>query len=129
MLMATSLYLEYCGMEEETFPIAFNDVDLCLRIQASGRKLIWDAFAVLIHAESASRGKDISVDRRARAKREQDNFVIRWTAGGSVDPAYHPAMSHDYLAGPYGGLAIPPRQLGVRMNGPMVINARPHFHD
>jgi GT2 family glycosyltransferase len=124
MLMATSLYLEHCGMEEGTFPIAFNDVDLCLRIQASGRKLIWDAFAVLIHAESASRGKDISIDRRARAKREQDNFVARWTAGGAVDRAYHPGMSHDYLAGPYGGLAMPPRQLSARINGPMLSGTR-----
>lgn len=129
MLMATSLYLEHCGMEEETFPIAFNDVDLCLRIQASGRKLIWDAFAVLIHAESASRGKDISIDRRARAKREQDNFVARWTAGGAVDRAYHPGMSHDYLAGPYGGLAMPPRQLSARINGPMLSGTRFHSYE
>jgi GT2 family glycosyltransferase len=129
MLMATSLYLEHCGMEEGTFPIAFNDVDLCLRIQASGRKLIWDAFAVLIHAESASRGKDITIDRRARAKREQDNFVARWTAGGAVDRAYHPGMSHDYLAGPYGGLAMPPKQLSGRINGPMLSGARFHSHE
>lgn len=129
MLMATSLYLEHCGMEEGTFPIAFNDVDLCLRIQASGRKLIWDAFAVLIHAESASRGKDITIDRRARAKREQDNFVARWTAGGAVDPAYHPAMSYDYLSGPYGGLAMPPKQLSGRINGPMLSGARFHSHE
>lgn len=129
MLMATSLYLEHCGMEEETFPIAFNDVDLCLRIQASGRKLIWDAFAVLIHAESASRGKDISIDRRARAKREQDNFVARWTAGGAVDRAYHPGMSHDYLAGPYGGLAMPPRQLSARINGLMLSGTRFHSYE
>jgi GT2 family glycosyltransferase len=120
MLMATALYLEHCGMEEGTFPIAFNDVDLCLRIQAAGGRLIWDAFALLIHAESASRGKDVSIDRRARAKREQDNFVARWTAGGAVDPAYHPGMSHDYLSGPYGGLAMPPRPLRARTNEPMV---------
>lgn len=122
MLMETALYLKHNGMEEGTFPIAFNDVDLCLRIQAAGGKLIWDAFALLIHAESASRGKDISVDRRARAQREQDNFIARWTAEGEVDPAYHPAMSHDYLSGPYGGLAMPPRQLRARLNEPMVGN-------
>ncbi|MBD8472759.1 glycosyltransferase [Pseudomonas sp. CFBP 8770] len=114
MLMATSLYLEHCGMEEKTFPIAFNDVDLCLRIQASGRKLIWDAFATLIHAESASRGKDISTDRRARAKREQDNFIARWTCEGAVDPHYHPALSTDYLTGPYMGLKLGQLNLEIR---------------
>lgn len=114
MLMATSLYLEHRGMDEGTFPIAFNDVDLCLRIQATGRRLLWDAFSRLIHAESASRGKDITVDRRARAEREQDNFIARWTVGDSIDSAYHPAISHDYLSGPYGGLALPPKPMTVR---------------
>lgn len=114
MLLKKSLYLEYCGMEEHTFPVAFNDVDLCMRIQASGKVLIWDAFAMLVHAESASRGKDISPDRRARAKREQDYFISRWTANGAVDRTYHPGLSHDYLAGPYAGLSIPPRPFLAR---------------
>ena len=114
MLMATSLYLEHKGMDEGTFPIAFNDVDLCLRIQATGRRLLWDAFSRLIHAESASRGKDITVERRARGEREQDNFIARWTVGDSIDSAYHPAISHDYLSGPYGGLALPPKPMTIR---------------
>jgi len=108
MLMSRKLYATHCGMEEETFPIAFNDVDLCLRIKKSGHRIIWNAFACLIHAESASRGKDISKDRQSRAQREQANFVSRWCAQGQIDEFYHPALSRDYLTGPYKGLAIPP---------------------
>ncbi len=100
---------EVGGLDERTFPVAFNDVDLCLRIQQLGRHLIWTPFAQLIHAESASRGKDQTPEKRARALREQQGFVERWSQAGQNDPHYHPALSLDYLSGPYGGLAMPPR--------------------
>lgn len=114
MLMTRNLYLAHRGMEEETFPIAFNDVDLCLRIKARGLKIIWKADACLIHAESASRGKDLSKDRRLRAQREQSNFINRWCAQSEIDEFYHPALSRDYLTGPFKGLAIPPIQCRSR---------------
>lgn len=116
MLMSRELYLKNHGMEEETFPIAFNDVDLCLRIDASGLKIIWSSDACLIHAESASRGKDLSKDRRSRAQREQSNFIERWSDESQVDRFYHPGLSRDYLLGPYKGLALPATQLSPRQN-------------
>lgn len=118
MLMTRDLYSKHCGMEEDTFPIAFNDVDLCLRIKACRLKIVWDARACLIHAESASRGKDLSKDRQSRAQREQSNFVGRWCAENEVDEFYHPALSRDYLTGPYKGLAIPPVQCSSRHSQP-----------
>jgi GT2 family glycosyltransferase len=107
-------YLSHNGMQEDVFPIAFNDVDLCLRIRDAGQRIVWSARATLIHAESASRGKDISTDRRSRSAREQANFISAWTCKGQVDPHYHPAISHDYLSGPYGGLAMPPSSTTAR---------------
>lgn len=110
LLVRRSFFDEVGGLDEEAFPVAFNDVDFCLRIQATGRSVIWTAFAKLIHAESASRGKDVSAEKRARAQREQQGFIERWSLAGQVDPHYHPALSHDYLSNPYGGLAMPPLQ-------------------
>jgi GT2 family glycosyltransferase len=107
LLMRKSVFEDLGGLDEKAFPVAFNDVDLCLRIQKSGLNLIWTAFAKLIHAESASRGKDISAEKRARAQREQQGFIERWSLDGQIDPHYHPALSHDYLSGAYGGLALP----------------------
>ncbi|MBD8793246.1 glycosyltransferase [Pseudomonas syringae] len=104
------------GLDENLFPVAFNDVDLCLRIQNQGAHLIWTPFANLIHAESASRGKDQTPEKRARAHREQQGFIERWSSVAGSDPYYHPALSLDYLSGPYGGLAIPPRLCTKRMN-------------
>ena len=109
LLVRKSVFEELGGLNEKAFPVAFNDVDLCLRIQRMGLNLIWTAFAKLIHAESASRGKDQTSEKYARALREQQGFIERWTLSGQIDPYYHPALSHDYLSGSYGGLAMPPR--------------------
>lgn len=113
MLMPRDIYLELGGMDENSLPIAFNDVDLCLRIRERGLKVLWTPFAELIHAESASRGKDSTVDRIARGKREQRFFRSSWTDDGQVDDYYHPGLSHDYQTGPYGGLALPPKSLST----------------
>jgi GT2 family glycosyltransferase len=109
LLVRKSVFDAVNGLDERAFPVAFNDVDLCLRIQQSGLNLIWTPFAKLIHAESASRGKDQIPEKRARALREQQGFIGRWSQASQEDPHYHPALSLDYLSGPYGGLAMPCR--------------------
>lgn len=116
LLLRKSVFDAVNGLDENAFPVAFNDVDLCLRIQQTGLNLIWTPFAQLIHAESASRGKDQTPEKRARAMREQQGFIERWSQSGQNDPYYHPALSLDYLSGPYGGLAMPPRANYSRNN-------------
>ncbi|MBH3390233.1 glycosyltransferase family 2 protein [Pseudomonas putida] len=108
LLVRKSVFQAVNGLDEDAYPVAFNDVDLCLKIKKSGRHIIWTPFSKLIHAESATRGKDISKERRSRAHREQMGFIQKWTECDHTDPFYHPALSHDYLSGPYGGLAMPP---------------------
>lgn len=111
LLLRKSTFELVNGFDEHTFPVSFNDVDLCLRIQQQNLNLIWTPFAQLIHAESASRGKDQTPEKRARALREQQGFIERWSSECLNEPHYHPALSLDYLSGPYGGLALPPRDL------------------
>ncbi|HEX8593752.1 MAG TPA: glycosyltransferase [Pseudomonas sp.] len=114
LLVCKSVFDELGGLDELAFPVAFNDVDFCLRIQASGLNLIWTAYAKLIHAESASRGKDVSAEKQARARREQQRFIEKWSLSGQIDPHYHPALSHDYLSGAYGGLTLPAKEATSR---------------
>jgi GT2 family glycosyltransferase len=121
LLLRKSVFDGVGGLDERAFPVAFNDVDLCLRIRQQGMHMIWTAFAQLIHAESASRGKDQTPERRARAEREQKGFVERWFANDGTDDCYHPALSSDYLSGPYGGLALPPRT----QRGPAMLRRLP----
>ncbi|MGE8043366.1 glycosyltransferase family 2 protein [Pseudomonas monteilii] len=117
LLVHASVFQTLGGLDEVRYPVAFNDVDFCMRIRALGLKIVWCANAQLIHAESASRGKDIAPEKRARAQREQKHFTDRWFSKGEQDPFYHPALSHDYLSGPYGGLALPPRTTEIRVGG------------
>jgi GT2 family glycosyltransferase len=117
LLLRKSLFDDLQGLDGSAFPVAFNDVDLCLRIREQGYKVVWTANARLTHAESASRGKDLAPEKRSRAHREQINFMTKWTDKGQQDPYYHPAISTDYLSGPYGGLAIPMRSVRPRSNG------------
>ncbi|AJG15106.1 glycosyl transferase [Pseudomonas plecoglossicida] len=114
LLVKKSVFQSVGGLDERAFPVAFNDVDLCLKIKKRGMHIIWTAFAKLVHAESASRGKDLTPERRARAQREQNIFIERWSTHGQDDPYYHSSLSLDFLSGPYGGLAIPPGPLKRR---------------
>ncbi|AMA46814.1 glycosyltransferase family 2 protein [Pseudomonas alabamensis] len=107
LLMRKSVFEQLDGLDENNYPVAFNDVDLCLRIRSLNLNIVWCASSELIHAESASRGKDLSTEKQSRALREQRNFIESWCITGTNDKHYHPALSLDYLSEPYGGLAIP----------------------
>lgn len=114
LIMHKSTYNSIGGLDEHAFPVAFNDVDLCLRIKKIGLSIIWSASTKLIHAESASRGKDQTTEQRSRAGREQDNFMKKWTLPFFDDLHYHPCLSSDYISSPYGGLRIPPLPVANR---------------
>jgi GT2 family glycosyltransferase len=107
-------YIALRGMDEIAFPITFNDVDLCLKLRERGEAIVWTPFARMLHAESASRGKDDAPPQRARAQRELDRLRKRWGAALLRDPAYHPSLNLDAHSHPFGGLAIPPRERSPR---------------
>lgn len=110
-------YLRLGGMDEAAFPVAFNDVDLCLRLRCLGKSIIWTPHAKLLHAESASRGTDDTPQKRARAQRELAQLRTRWGDTLLHDPAYHPSLNLDPHGHAYGGLAIPPRDRTPRLPG------------
>lgn len=109
-------YLALEGMDAQAFPVAFNDVDLCLKVRASGKAIIWTPHAILLHAESASRGHEDTPQKKARAQREVDQLRLKWGHMLAKDPAYHPSLNLDPQSHAFGGLAIPPRDLAPRMN-------------
>jgi GT2 family glycosyltransferase/SAM-dependent methyltransferase len=96
------------GFNERDLAIAYNDVDFCLRVQASGLRNVYHPRAVLIHAESASRGSDVNPARRERFARETAFMKMRWGQVLKNDPAYNPNLS---LKTPGGAVAFPPRTL------------------
>lgn len=107
-------YLAVGGMDEASFPVSFNDVDLCLKLRSRGHAIVWTPHARLLHAESASRGKEDAPPQRARAQRELDALRKRWGPALLRDPAYHPSLNLDAHSHAFGGLAIPPRERAAR---------------
>jgi GT2 family glycosyltransferase len=88
------LYLRLGGLEER-LPVAFNDVDYCLRVRAAGQRVIWTPHAELYHHESISRGTDDSWRRKLRARREVAVMRRRWADVMKHDPFYNPNLSYD----------------------------------
>ncbi len=85
------------GGFDEVFPVSLNDIDFCLRIRASGKKIIYRGDAVLIHHESMSRGLDsASAATRERAAAERQLFLTRWRHEVREDrfgsPAFDPRV-------------------------------------
>ncbi len=107
LLTPKALFEELGGFDAHRFPVAFNDVDYCLRVRKAGKKILWTPFATLLHRESASRGKDTSPMDKARMQREMRFFRQLW--GSYVDPFYNPNLPLSTVTEPYEGLAVPPR--------------------
>jgi GT2 family glycosyltransferase len=77
------------GLEAERLAVAFNDVDLCLRLREAGWRILWTPFAELIHHESATRGSDLAPEHRARYAAEIAHMQRRWGTMLSTDPFYN----------------------------------------
>ncbi len=95
------------GMDEENLAVAFNDVDLCLRLRERGLRILWTPFAELYHLESASRGFDLSGPKAERFRREQAYMHARWGPLLRADPYWNPNLS---LGDTGRDLAWPPRR-------------------
>lgn len=84
------------GGLDETFKVAFNDVDLCMRIRKCGYLIIWTPFAELYHYESKSRGLDDTPEKRRRFEGEVRHFQERWAKElAAGDPYYNPNFRLD----------------------------------
>jgi GT2 family glycosyltransferase len=97
------------GMDADAFPVAFNDVDLCLKVVASEKSIVWTPYSKLLHAESASRGHEDTSQKKSRSLREIDNLRSKWGNVLLHDAAYHPSLNLDPNSQAFGGLAMPPR--------------------
>ena len=95
LMMRRALYEELGGLDE-TFAVALNDVDLCIRAWKAGRVNVFTPFAELYHYESASRGTDLSGENAERYEKEAALFRERWKELlEKGDPYYNPNFSLD----------------------------------
>lgn len=103
-------FRELGGFDSAAFPIEGNDVDLCMRAQAQGLKVIYNPFATLYHLESKSRGFNTDPVRQARAEATSRLLWRRWGPQFSRDPGFNPHF--DRLSRPFSRLRPPPSYAG-----------------
>ncbi|MFN5511105.1 MAG: glycosyltransferase family 2 protein [Burkholderiales bacterium] len=106
MVVSKARFDQVGGLDELHLAVAYNDVDLCLRLREAGFINIFTPHAVLIHHESISRGRDVSSRNVERFNKERDWMIQRWATLLRRDPCSNPNLS---LAQGDLRLADPPR--------------------
>jgi O-antigen biosynthesis protein len=106
MLIRRDVFIEIGGFDPK-LAVAYNDVDLCLRLATRGWRIVWTPAAVLSHRESASFGRHGIAESARRWASESRLMEERWGAHLQTDPYYNPNLSLDgpHLWEP----AFPPR--------------------
>jgi GT2 family glycosyltransferase len=97
MVTRRSVYDEVGGLDEETFAVAYNDVDYCLKVREAGYLVTWTPLARLLHETSASIRADVEgkavQEKIARFARERMAMYQRWMPRIAFDPAYNRNLS------------------------------------
>ena len=96
LLVRKSRYEQVGGLDE-SFTVALNDVDFCLRLRALGLLNIFTPFAELYHYESKSRGLDKDGASAERYNKEVAHFRERWKKElDAGDPYFNPNFSLEH---------------------------------
>ena len=93
LALRRSVFEEVGGLDEANLKVAFNDVDLCLKITEKGYTIIWTPEATLYHWESKSRGNDLSSQHFTRFQGEVAYMRERWGPRLDRDPFFNPNLS------------------------------------
>ncbi|WP_235007774.1 glycosyltransferase family 2 protein [Caballeronia humi] len=93
-LMIERAKFDACGGFDETFPIAYNDVELCFRLVEHGLYNVVCPSVELTHHESLTRGDD-SLDpaKQARLIRERRRLFAKHPRFFMRDPFHNPNLS------------------------------------
>ena len=87
MLSRKSVFAEVGGFNEQDLPVAWNDVDYCLRLRERGYRVVFTPYALLYHRESQSR------DGAVKDPGEIAFMKARWKTLIDRDPYYNPNLS------------------------------------
>lgn len=85
LVVRRELYLSIGGMDER-LPVAYNDVDLCLKAEAAGYRNVFTPFAELYHLEGQSRGRTRTLRQWLRLTRDRRYLRRKWGSRLDHDP-------------------------------------------
>ncbi len=115
-MMRRSVFDEVGGLDAQNLAVAFNDVDMCLRIRERGYWVVYTPFAELFHHESATRNVNFNPG-------EEEYMRRRWAGVIRHDPFYNPNLtreSEDYSLNFNAPTAA--ERLGPIEDGPLTVH-------
>ena len=93
MLMKKRVFDEAGGFTEK-LTVAFNDIDLCLKVRENGWLIVYDPYVEGYHDESRTRGDENTESKRRRFQTEIEYMRTRWESLiKEGDPYYNKNLS------------------------------------
>lgn len=102
-LMVKREIFNRAGGFDENLAVAYNDVDLCLKIRALGYYNVFTPFAKLNHYESKTRGYEDTPEKKERHDKEAKYWQQKWDGVYPYDPFYNRNLTpifQDYSINP-----------------------------
>ena len=113
LLVRKSLFKKLGGFNTKNLKVAFNDIDLCIRLKKLNYRVLWTPNALLYHHESVSRGNDYDPMNNKRFNSECNYMKKKWKTNDLIDPFYNPNLTpfhEDYrIHPPKNELSLLPR--------------------
>lgn len=95
MMVKASVFSEVGGLDEE-FVVAYNDIDLCMKIRRADYLIVWTPYAEAYHYESKTRGYETTPEKLERFNNEKRKFQNKWKVElEKGDPYYNPNLATD----------------------------------
>ncbi|OUQ46184.1 glycosyltransferase family 2 protein [Lachnoclostridium sp. An118] len=95
MMISKELFKKIGGFDEK-LKVAFNDIDLCMKIREQGLLIVYTPYAELYHYESKSRGQEDTKEKIDRFNEEVSYFCNRWNEKlEEGDIYYNPNLTLD----------------------------------
>ncbi|RZD14051.1 MAG: glycosyltransferase [Candidatus Acidulodesulfobacterium ferriphilum] len=94
MALKKELYMKTGGMDEN-LPIAYNDIDFCIKLMQFGYFNVYTPYSVLYNYESKIRGYEDTEEKKLRLKKEMDYLKDKWGRLLERDFAYNINLSHE----------------------------------
>lgn len=96
MMMISKKDYDEVGGLDESFPIAYNDVDLCLKIRNKNKVIVMNPFVEAYHFESKTRGYEITEEKRKRLQEDTNRLKDKWKeVFKKEDPYFNINFRHD----------------------------------
>ena len=93
LMIKKSIYEDVHGLSED-FVVAYNDIDLCMKVREKGYLIIMNPFAELYHYESKTRGQEDTEEKVKRFMSEVELFKKKW-GENLIDPYYNVNFSDE----------------------------------